>query len=239
VNTVENKTPAGSSSGITEQRAQEIINENTELKKQLEAAQKRASAGERLCQEFMIQARGLKMQCESYVPKVREYSVLKERYESAKSVIGKMREQLMSLQHEGKLRIAAERLLGALLTKIDESKRVSYAERLMSGNKMTNEQRESLRPILLECESKSAVNKLLKVFKSTITETRNGRGLPPITENGRRATRIPQESLLLEDNVDNRPAATPAANGKLQEAVDFTKLLVKSMKGGTGQPLNG
>ena len=162
----------------------------------------------------------------------REFKIMKPRYESAKDVIRKLREQVIHLQGEGRLRIAAERLLGALLKKIDESKRSAYVEKMLTASKQTLEARQSLRPILMECDSISAVNRLIKVFKSSVTERATSRGLPPVTENGRRANRIPESSPLLESNDESQgPTSTPAATTKLQEQVDFTKMLVHSMKG--------
>ena len=222
-------------SGITEARAVELQTENTTLKNQLEAALKRASAGERLCQEFMIQSRGLKMQNESLMAKLADHEIVKKRYESAKAVLGKMREQVIALQGEGRLRIAAEKLLGALLTKIDEAKRSSYVEKMLLQQPV--ESRKALRPLLMECENKSAVNRLVMVFKSSVTESRGTgrRALPPVTENGRRSAKIPTESVLLESRTGRQPepdaAGTPAATPQLQEQVDFTKKVMKSMHG--------
>lgn len=220
---------------ISEQRAAEIMNENTTLKTQLadlntklEAANKRAGAGERLCHEFMIQARGLKMQNESMVAKTRDYDVLRKRYESAKVVLGKMREQIIGLQSEGKLRIAAERLLGALLSKIDEAKRNSYVEKMLMTQPV--EHRQRLRPLLQECKSMSDVNRLVLVFKSTVNETRERRQLPPVNEHGRRSTKIPATSVLLESKTEEgkQPTGTRAINEEWQSQVDFTKAVVRS-----------
>lgn len=223
--------PESSTSGLNEQ-VQALMTENTELKKQLEGATKRADAGQRLCQELLITSRGLKMQAESAVAKLRELSPVAERYESAKQVIAKMRESILSLQNEGKLRIAAERLLGALLSKIDESKRIAYVDGTLLKNESVDV-RKQLRPILIECESKSAANRLMRVFKSTLKENRNSRGLPPVTESGRRAARIPSESPLLENNNGDvaESQGTKAPTEKLQEQVDFTKRLLKAGRG--------
>lgn len=231
------KTPTGqtessNASGLNEQQVQAIVTENTELKDRLQKAEAKAHAGQRLCQELLITARAHKMQSESAHKKLRDLAPVAERYESAKQLIAKMRESILGLQQEGKLRVAAERLLGALLSKIDESKRTSYVDRILAKESVAV--RKELRPVLLECENKSAVNRLLRTFKGAITEARTSRGLPPVTENGKRnERRIPSESPLLESNndADNKAPGsngTPAATPKLQEQVDFTKRLLRA-----------
>ena len=219
-------------SGLTEHQIQAVINENTELKKNLEDSQKRAEAGQRLCQELLIQSRALKMQNESLLGKMNNFTTLSERYQSAKVVIRNLREQVATLAHEGKLRVAAERLLGAFLSKLDETKRNAYIERVLANE--SKETRDGLRSVLLECDSKSSINKVLRAFKSTLKESRTSRGLPPVTESGARSPRIPRVSPLLEENQG--PRTTPAPNSKLQEQVDFTKRLVRVTHGEQQRP---
>ena len=219
--------PEASASGLTPEQV--LMAENTELKTKLAAAEARASAGQRLVSELLIQARSSKMQAESNLSKWRQLDGIAEKYESAKQLIVKLREAVQSLQNEGKLRIAAERLLGAFLSKFEEAKRVAYVDRMLVKESVKT--RQELRPILLECESKSAVNKILIRFKGAVTEARTSRGLPPVNEGGKRTTRIPAQSPLMESNDDKQKAGTEAATPQLQEQVDFTKRLVKSIRG--------
>jgi hypothetical protein len=223
---------SSTASGITEQQLQTLTNENNDLKTRLEAAEGKASAGQRLCQELLITGRQLKMQNESLVTKNRQLMREASLYQDAKSVITRLREAVVSLQNEAKLRVAAERLLGAFLSKFDEAKRTAYVDRLLMKESVVV--RQKLRPVLLECTSKSEVNKLLLAVKGTVTERATSRGLPPITEGGRRANRIPAASPLLESNSNGRQEESTESNLQghpLAEQVNFTKRLTHSMHG--------
>lgn len=220
-------TESSTASGLNEQQVQAIVTENTELKNKLATAEAKAQAGQRLVQEFIITARGQKMQLEAANNELKDLRPLRTRYESAKSVIAKMRESILGLQHEGKLRIAAERLLGALLQKIDESKRTAYVDRMLQNEDV--EVRKQMRPVLIECENKSAVNKMLKTFKGVLRESRTDRDLPPRL-NESRGKNIPQESPLLESNDNSREPSTKAPTKQLQEQVDFTKRLLRASR---------
>jgi Zn-dependent M32 family carboxypeptidase len=197
------------------------------LESQLEAANKKTEASEKLVSEMLIRCRSMKMQNESLSVKAQNFDKIAPRYESSKSLIGRLRENVLNLQKEAKLRIAAESLLGALLHKIDESKRGAYIDRVLA--KESIEVRNKLRPVLARCESRKEVNESLKAFKGALHEARSSRGLPPVTENGRRASRILPESPLLTESQGDK-TNTETVDPRIQESVNFTRKVMKHMR---------
>jgi hypothetical protein len=236
VNT-EMKPNASAAPSLTEAQAsvieQSVKEQNERLQRELKEtrdalveSEKYGKAGEVLVSECLLRLRAMKMQTETWGEAAAFLPKLEARHQKAKEVIEQLRSSVQNLQTEAKLRMAAEKLLGALLSKIDETKRMSYVDRLLRNE--STEVQKRLRPILLKCESKSDVNTSLKAFKEAIRESRNPRGLPP-TENGRRSAKISASNPLLESGDKGRDE-TPAPKG-LEESVSFSKMLVKSMRG--------
>lgn len=206
--------------------------------RELTESNKQLNAAKALIDSLVVQSRGHKMRADFYEAKHKELAPVATRYESAKQVITKLREAVIGLQNEGKLRVAAEQLLGALLTKIDEAKKVTYVDRLLA--KESVEVRGKLRPVLLNLESKSAVNRHLLAFKGALNDSRQARGLPPVNESGRRTARVVPHSPLMESRgrvVDGRVAdegknksGVKIAGQGLEEQVEFSRRVLKASR---------
>lgn len=235
-NTTDGTQPAGA---VTESQVVELKARADESMNQLTEANKRADAAQKAVEALLLQSRQHKMRADFYEAEVAKLRPTSARYEDAKRVIGKCRETILGLQKEGKLRLAAESLLGALLTKIDEAKRTSYVDRILAKESVETQNR--LRPILLKCESRRAVNETFIAVKPSLSEARStARGLPPLSEHGRRRASISEHSPLMENKgrvVDGRVEEeidehknVRIGGQSLTEQISFSKKLVKSMK---------
>lgn len=213
--------------GALKEHNARLAKELDETKGALAEAQKYGKAGEALVSECLLRLRAMKMQTESWGEAATFLPKLEARHQKAKEVIEQLRTTVQNLQNEAKLRMAAEKLLGALLSKIDETKRTAYVDRLLRTE--SEPSRKRLRPLLLRCESRKDVNDMLKAHKDAVRESKNPRGLPPLNENGKRSAKVSPSNPLLTE-TDNSKAPTAAPKG-LEEQVGFTRMLVKTMKG--------
>lgn len=218
---------------LVAERTKPLSDEVSQLKAKLEAAEKKAAAGEALVSELMIRSRDFKMKSESFGESHQRLQKLEARHELAKSVIERLRDTVVKLQGEGQMREAAELLLGTLLKKIDETKRASYVERMIRNE--SAEVQNRLRPVLLSMPTKRAVNEHLKAFRSAVREadetSAKRKGLP-VREN-RRASVIDRDRTnpLEEASDPNRlteEKASPAPKG-MEEQVALGKALVKKL----------
>lgn len=237
-----NGTVPASAPGLTEsqltfeslvaERTKPLNDEISQLKARVEAAEKKAAAGEALVQELMIRSRDLKMKADSFGESHQRLQKLEGRHELAKSVIERLRDKVIELSNEGKMREAAELLLGTLLKKIDETKRSAYVERLIKNESIEVQNR--LRPVLLSMPNKRAVNEHMKAFKSAVRESDESlakrKGLPVRESAGTRRASVIERNPLEEatDPNSQKPAATPAPKG-LEEQVALGKALVKKL----------
>lgn len=221
---------------LVQERTKPLNDEVATLKQRLATAENRAAAGEALVSELLIRSRDYKMKSEAFGESHARLQKLESRHDLAKSVIERLRDKVLELQGEGKMREAAELLLGTLLKKIDETKRASYVERMIR-NESTQVQ-DRLRPALLSMPTKRAVNEHLKAFRAAVREnddtTAKRRGLPVREDRQyRRASIVEGRENPLTDATDpNRQEedrSTPAVKG-LEEQVALGKALVKKLR---------
>lgn len=216
--------------------------ENARITSELAGANKKLEAATKTVEALLVQSRNFKMQFEHNLSKLKALGPVQELYDQSKLVIVDLREAVKQLEHESELRMAAEQLLGAMLTRVDEAKRRAYIERLLVHEDV--KVRENLRPVLYRCESKRAVNESFKAYKHSITEGRRSRGLPPVNENARRRmARISPTSPIMETRGTvhtgevrdgkgrNENGDQPRLAGQtLDEQVNFTKRVMKASR---------